>query len=113
MGRLSLEALKTGMTVRADVVDRTGRLLMPSGTRLEEKHLRRLRVWGISDVEAEHGAKEDPDSGPQLQRPLSEEEEERLRVHFRHNDPDHPLIRELLAHARLRVSLGPPEKSRQ
>lgn len=41
------------MTLSSDVTDRRGRLLIPSGRALDEKHLQALRMWGITAVEVE------------------------------------------------------------
>lgn len=41
------------MTLSSDVTDRRGRLLIPAGRALDEKHLQALRMWGITAVEVE------------------------------------------------------------
>lgn len=40
------------MALAADVQDRRGRLLMPSGVTLQDKHVRSLRMWGVTHVDA-------------------------------------------------------------
>jgi len=91
---LSRQALEPGMVTGRDVVDRAGRVLVPAGTPLDEKHLRVLKTWGIDAVWVEGSA---PRSAPEL----PPREEERLRARFRHADLAHPLISELLEQARL------------
>lgn len=43
--------LKVGMTLAADVKGNNGRLLLPSGTVLEEQHLRIFNIWGVSEAD--------------------------------------------------------------
>ncbi len=44
---LPLEKLEAGMEISSDVVDATGRLLMPSGGILSERHIRACKNWGV------------------------------------------------------------------
>ena len=44
---VNTKQLKKGMITAADVLDRSGRLLFPVNTPLEEKHFRILQTWGI------------------------------------------------------------------
>jgi hypothetical protein len=89
------------MVIARDVVDRAGRLLVPAGTSLAEKHLRLLKTWGIDAVWVE-GSAPAPRPAPEL----PPEEQERLRARFRHADLSHPLVSELLAQAQLRALQG-------
>jgi hypothetical protein len=89
------------MVTGRDVVDRAGRVLVPAGTRLDERHLRVLKTWGIDAVEVEVGA-----PPPSAARGLPPEERERVRARFRRADLAHPLVAELLEQALLRASGG-------
>ena len=60
MPLLSHTDLQVGMTVAQDVKDRQGRLLIPAGTSLNEKHLRAVKLWGIAVVNIES----DGETGP-------------------------------------------------
>ena len=51
MGKLNLDDVKPGMTLAADVETQDGRLLLPKGTGLEEKHLQLFHTWGISELD--------------------------------------------------------------
>ncbi|HNR31620.1 MAG TPA: HDOD domain-containing protein [Candidatus Hydrogenedentes bacterium] len=42
--------LRPGMTLAQDVADRHGRLLLGTGTILEDKHIRMLKLWGIPSI---------------------------------------------------------------
>ena len=41
------------MILGVDVKDLSGRMLLKSGTKIEEKHLKVLRTWGVTGVEVE------------------------------------------------------------
>ena len=51
MGKLNVEDLKSGMVLAGDLVDTTGRFLIPRGTVIEEKHLRVMKSWGITEAD--------------------------------------------------------------
>lgn len=42
--------LVPGQVLAEDIYDRTGRLLMPAGLPLKERHLRVLMTWGVTEV---------------------------------------------------------------
>ncbi|ACL72926.1 hypothetical protein [Thioalkalivibrio sulfidiphilus] len=42
--------LVPGQVLAEDIHDRTGRLLMPAGLPLKERHLRVLMTWGVTEV---------------------------------------------------------------
>ena len=58
MPRVSTEKLQAGMLLGSDVKDLSGRMLLKSGTEIQEKHLKVLRTWGVMgvDVEGDIGA---------------------------------------------------------
>jgi len=47
---LKTEEIKPGMILQEDVVDNSGRLIISSGTILNEKHLRIMMIWGIGEA---------------------------------------------------------------
>lgn len=51
MGLLRTSDLTTGMVLACDLYSRQGRLLMPAGATIDEKHLRILKIWGIDAVD--------------------------------------------------------------
>ena len=51
MGKIFLENIKPGMILAQDVHDCNGRFLLSKGLHLSEKHLRILKIWGISELE--------------------------------------------------------------
>lgn len=101
MAILALDSLEIGMTLKSNVCDRSGRLLLPAGVELSDKHLKVFRTWGISeaDIVADDNQDSDNESEP---NPVScdpamisalQKEVEKL---FVRNDLQHPLIHELI-----------------
>jgi hypothetical protein len=92
--RVVLDNLRPDMVLAADIVDGTGRLLLPSGTVLTEKHLRYCQMWGIPDAEI---AGDEPAEEPEevLDPARIAEAEEAVKPRFAHVSRDHPAIEEL------------------
>lgn len=97
--------LVPGSVLAEDVRDRTGRLLLPAGVPLKERHLRILMTWGVTEVVA---WSEETDVQPRESEGRSEEEtdgvadprlleqaEEVARDAFRHCDLDMPVMQAL------------------
>lgn len=88
------------MVLKADVCDRSGRLLLPAGSELAGKQLKIFRMWGITEADILCGPDETVsmvagENG--MTDPLVAAEAERaVALLFRHNDPRHPMIRELM-----------------
>jgi hypothetical protein len=99
MAVVHIDNLAPGMVLRSNVCDRSGRLLLPAGNTLNEKHLVIFRTWGV--FEADVGG-DDANETPQ---PMYSEEldpdllaaaEKDMARLFSGNDPQHPAIRELM-----------------
>ena len=50
MPSISIEHLEAGMMLEEDILNPRGQVLIPSGTAIEERHLRGLNAWGIKSV---------------------------------------------------------------
>jgi hypothetical protein len=97
MGKISVNNLKPGMKLDGDVLDITGRLLLGSGTEIDEKHIRIFKTWGIVEVDI-RGAEESrterfDDLHPDLS--IVNQAKKDLMQIFRHTDLVSPVIREL------------------
>ena len=46
---------KPGMIAAQDILDSNGRLIVPQGTKLTEKHIQALKMWGIPSIQVETG----------------------------------------------------------
>ena len=99
MALVQIENLAPGMTLKRNVTDRSGRMLLPEGATLEAKHFGIFRMWGVLDVEVTDEGEPDAvdalpgaEADPELLARASAE----VRPIFAHNDPEHPAIRELI-----------------
>jgi HD-like signal output (HDOD) protein len=101
MGRVSQKDLQPGMKLAHSLEDRSGRLLMTTGTELTERHIRSLKLWGIMMVDIEGDDGESAASGSSA--PLGVETLAQAKAltaeAFRHNLAlsAHPLIKELMS----------------
>jgi hypothetical protein len=102
VGKIQTEKLAPGMTLGADVRDRSGRLLLGSGTELSERHLYILKTWGVLEVEI--AGAEEVSSGLESEKTIDSallaSIEREITPLFRYADNDHPAIKELM---RLRI----------
>ncbi len=98
MALLDIDSLTPGMKVGKDVIEASGQVLLRTGTEISEKHVRVLRSWGIQQVEIE-GPKP-PDAEDTLLSRATPEMLDRAQAaineRFRHTDPAHPAITELM-----------------
>ena len=53
MGDINVDYLKPGMVLSNDIKDSYGRFLIGRGTTLEDKHLRIMKMWGITSANIE------------------------------------------------------------
>jgi hypothetical protein len=98
MGKILTDNLAPGMMLASDVLDRSGRMLLKTGTELTGRHLYILRTWGI--IEADIVGAEDnfadaaPDKSidPMLWSTL----EDKIMPLFLHADLSHPAMYGLL-----------------
>lgn len=98
MGKILTDKLVPGMILGADVRDRSGRLLLGSGTELNDRHLYILRTWGVVEVEIT-GADEDgidPNSGNEIDPVLLAAIEKEIIPLFSFTDNSHPAVKELM-----------------
>lgn len=88
--RVSLDNLRPDMVLAADIVDGGGRLLLPGGTVLTEKHLRYCQMWGIvdADIVGDDATAEEPAEAVIDPARLAEVEN-RVGARFIHVNRDH------------------------
>ncbi|HEX9078810.1 MAG TPA: hypothetical protein VF795_04410 [Desulfuromonadaceae bacterium] len=99
MAIIPIDSLSAGMLLKSDVCDRSGRLLLPAGGELTDRHLKIFRTWGVLEADIEDGdALEAPQelAGADVDPVRLAAAEEEVRRRFRLNDPEHPAIRELM-----------------
>jgi hypothetical protein len=111
MGKVSVSNLKPGMTLESDVLDITGRLLLGSGTEIDERHIRIFKTWGIVEVDiqgVEESRTETDDDFHADITIVNQAKKDLLQI-FRHTDLVSPVIRELFRIAldnRVRAMMG-------
>ncbi len=97
MARLSIDQLKCGMVLGEDLRDCNGRFLLSQGVELTEKHLRILKIWGVTDAEIEGVSTKDIETAnesrfdPQVLRNAFET----TKARFLHADFKHEATREM------------------
>lgn len=91
--KLSIDELEPGMKLGADAMHLTGRVLLPKGAELTEKHIKLFKQWGV--VEAEVESNEEIHEKVAVPPELLAKEEEKLASMMIHANMEHPLIAEL------------------
>ncbi|GAM09782.1 hypothetical protein OR1_02063 [Geobacter sp. OR-1] len=98
MATVSIDNLAAGMILKSNVCDRSGRLLLPEGVELTEKHLQILRTWGILEAEIVGGSETEAagHGDEEISPEALAEAEANVKPLFIHNNLEHPAIKELL-----------------
>jgi len=94
-----IDNLFPGMTLSRNVCDRSGRMLLPAGAELTEKHFSIFRMWGVLEVEiVGETVVEDVDAPlhQEIDPELLSEARAEVEWLFSYNDPEHPAIKELM-----------------
>lgn len=60
MGRMHIDDLHPGMVLSRDINSPNGRLLAAAGSTLADKHLRVMRIWGVTEAEVEGSDQAEP-----------------------------------------------------
>jgi hypothetical protein len=94
MASVSIDQTRAGMVLAADVVDRRGRLLIPAGRALSEKHVGALRMWGVDHVEIQGEHVEEGPATTVAPEQLAQAEQEVGEL-FRNASGDHPFLSHL------------------
>lgn len=98
MATVPIDHLSAGMVLKSNVCDRSGRLLLPEGVELTEKHLHIFRTWGVLEAEVvgESGNETDDQSDNEISPEALAAAEALVKPLFIHNDSEHPAIKELI-----------------
>jgi hypothetical protein len=97
MAQREIERCVVGMKLAADVRDHNGRILLASGTTLEEKHFRVFKMWGIRNVPIEESGDTAPEgeTAPAADPEKIRKIEEELAIIFRHTNRENPVVQSL------------------
>ncbi len=108
MARIKVNNLETGRDLSKDAVDPRGRLLLKAGTTIEEKHIEVFRAWGVIEVEVVGDDEPNQEPSEAMFSTLPSEIQEQINLHierlFSRNDLNHPLIKELIAYQKGKLS---------
>lgn len=97
MALIPVEKAQVGMVLASPVSDRRGRLLMPEGRALGEKHLDALPMWGISHIEIEGEDELSEDLNVEVAPWAVARAGEEMAHRLLHADLSHPVMKEIAA----------------
>ncbi len=96
MSIIHVDNLKENMVLSDDVKDLKSRLLLTKGIKIQPKHIRTLKIWGITEVNV---VTAEPDYEESATKRIDTESLERIeestKYLFRHVDLEHPAMKEL------------------
>jgi HD-like signal output (HDOD) protein len=102
MGLVHVDNLEVDMVLAEDVRDITSKLLLAKGRKIQSKHVRIFKIWGITEVGVV-GESQDKKNNNEIQIDPDKLERitEETKFLFKHVDLSHPAIKELF-----RISLS-------
>lgn len=90
MAWVTVDQARPGMTLAAPVTDRMGRLLIPAGADLSERHVGALATWGVDQIEIE--ADEAPVPEVEIPAELEAQAQREVAGIFRHAGEEHEFL---------------------
>lgn len=96
MGIVRVRDLSVGAVLAADVVDRSGRVLLRSGSTIEDRHLRILVMWGVTEVDVAGEPGVHPEEEPSVEDDVRAAVERETAAMFALANRDHPAMEELV-----------------
>jgi len=94
MGLIPVDRVEAGMVLQAAVVDLRGRLLIPAGKELSERHVAALPMWGVKHIEIQ-GPDPAVEAQPDVDPEALSSAESAVAAHFVNADGGHPFLIEL------------------
>jgi hypothetical protein len=91
MAFVTAEQARAGMVLAAEVTDRRGRLLIPAGNELTDRHVQALHMWGVTHLEIEGDEPED-EAMAAISPEVIEMAEAQTAQRFAELDTDHPFV---------------------
>ncbi len=101
MSRINVDDARPGMVLASDLFSEQGRLLLPKGTEIEDRHLRILNIWGVTEVDVVGVERDVAAAGAisEMSPEVIEACRARVEPRFVLNDLDYPPIKELFRQA--------------
>lgn len=95
MGCIAVEKLEQGMVLDEDVHDMNTRLLLSKGQKIAQKHLRILKIWGVTSVSVVGSPKNQAADIPALDDQNVARVKNAINLVFRNADLNHSILREI------------------
>jgi hypothetical protein len=91
MSHIAVAQARPGMVLQADIQDRRGRLLLPAGKELSEKHIAALPMWGVEVIDIE--GEETPElAAHEIDPRVAALAREQIATRFMNASDDHPFL---------------------
>ena len=106
MNVVKIKELTLGVVLSKDIKDVNGRLLLKASTVIEEKQLKILRAWGVTEVSVLNGGRvesEDEVNLDEIDPAIREQVDQELDELFRYTDKGHEVINELIQLTRIKL----------
>lgn len=95
MSIVRIHDLTADMILAEDVLDINSRLLLSKGSKIESKHIRIFKMWGIAEVNVQGVHNNNDSTAPMVDSELREEITENTKYIFKHTDLTHPAVAEI------------------
>ncbi|MCP5054501.1 MAG: HDOD domain-containing protein [bacterium] len=97
MGEVNVDDLKAGMVLADDLKDAKGRFLLGRGVPIEEKHVRIMKIWGITSADIEGVSREEvvKEAMGRIDPKILAEITKQVDELFCNSTRDHPALQEL------------------
>jgi len=95
MGLVHVDKLEGDMVLSEDVKDINSRLLLAKGQKIQPKHIRIFKIWGITEVNVTGGQDGEKISESKIDPDKLEKITEQTKYMFKHVDLSHPALEEL------------------
>lgn len=98
MGSISLQNLKPGMVLAADIVENHGQVLLTAGSTITDKHINIFRTWGIPEANIANVDEEEIEKSEtlELDPKLLEVAQQRADELFMFNNLELPAAKKLM-----------------
>ena len=92
MATVSVDQARPGMVLLSDVKDKKGRLLIPAGNELSDRHCQALKMWGVTSLDIEGDEPEGEAALVDVSPEVLAQAESDVDARFGENDMAHPFI---------------------
>jgi hypothetical protein len=82
---IETDGLQAGMILKKSIYNRFGQMIMPEGTKLEDKHKRILKTWGVASISIVDNSAADSVEDNEFDENLREKAADLLKQRMRWN----------------------------